>query len=540
MTASFVRNDRATAWTLAMFSAVAAASLSPVWAHLDAGWPFSHEGPAFAQRTLIYARHAAHGDVLPLWSAVDNGGFGSPMPLMYHKLFYLLAGPILLLTGSMDTALLTVLFVLLVAGAFGMRLLLEALGASRLAAAVGGCSLIVANYTVTNWMVRGNVAEASAALLVPWVLLAWVRSIAARRMTIGLGVSIGLIWLGHSVLAYFVVWLLAVSFVVMALLGKAPWAMLDPRTAWRAVGVAALFVLPYAIPMALIQRDYEFTRILTPPFRPEDQFRPLLWYFWDTHWQWGGTVAGLTLQLDLAMVVLAAISIAVMIWKRTAGTSTPPPTWLPVALPLFFALLLQSAWTAPVYHWIPGALFIQFPWRLLAIITPALIAYALTIADRALAGDVRIFSLGAVAAWMIAGSGVFVPIQDPRLPLAQVTLAGASFSGFREYEPSQAPPRAQLVTAIQDHWTAAQCVIERIDRPEDESGAIAWRTHCARPTTLPLPIYASPLHRVRTDRFERAGRCENVPDVPTVCGVTVAGGDTLVTVKLPSFGTLLR
>ena len=37
-------------------------------------------------------------------------------------------------------------------------------------------------------------------------------------------------------------------------------------------------------------------------------------------------------------------------------------------------LFLQFGIAEPIYEWIPGAVFIQFPWRLLAVITPALIA----------------------------------------------------------------------------------------------------------------------------------------------------------------------
>jgi len=51
------------------------------------GWPLNHEHDSFANRTIIFAQHAVAGDVLPVWSTLDNAGFGSPQPALYHKLY---------------------------------------------------------------------------------------------------------------------------------------------------------------------------------------------------------------------------------------------------------------------------------------------------------------------------------------------------------------------------------------------------------------------------------------------------------------------
>src|SRR5262245_40180289 len=153
---------------------------------------------------------------MPIWSSADVSGFGSPLPLMYHKLFYFLGGALALITGSIKSADVTAIALLLVAGAGGIALTLRSLGASRLAAIIGGCCLITANYTVTNWLVRGALAEFTSAMIVPWVLFYFVRSVNAGRIAAGLGISLGLLWLSHSVLGYFTGVILAFSFLLMA------------------------------------------------------------------------------------------------------------------------------------------------------------------------------------------------------------------------------------------------------------------------------------------------------------------------------------
>ena len=284
---------------LPAFAVLALATLNPLWS--APGWPMSHEGPAFALRTHIYARHFSGWDLMPIWSSADASGFGSPMPLLYHKLFYVLAGGLDLVTGSLKSADMSAVAILLVAGATGLYLTVRALGAGPLAAIIAGCCLITANYTVTNWEVRGALAESCAAMVTPWVFLFFVKTIQLGRMTMGLGVALGLLWLSHSVLAFFAALILAVTYLILAIARLAPLSVLNPRTAWPAVLCFALLVGPYLVPLAILGRAYDVNRILTPPYRPVYQFRSVSAYFWEQRWHFGSTASGLTVQLDHAM-----------------------------------------------------------------------------------------------------------------------------------------------------------------------------------------------------------------------------------------------
>ena len=61
----------------------------------------------------------------------------------------------------------------------------------------------------------------------------------------------------HSVYAGF---LLAFVYLLLAGTGRAPWGVVDPRTAWKPVAAFLLIVLPYLVPMLLINRYYDLSR----------------------------------------------------------------------------------------------------------------------------------------------------------------------------------------------------------------------------------------------------------------------------------------
>jgi hypothetical protein len=505
----------------------------------------SHEGPLFGLRTYIYARHFSWLDLMPIWSSADAYGFGSPMPLMYHKLFYYLAGALLLLTGSIKTANLVAVALLLVLGAIGLFITMRTLGASRLASLVAGCSLITANYTVTNWLVRGALAEFSAAMVVPWVFLFFVRAVRDGRLSVPLGVSIGLLWLSHSVLALFTAWLLAAAFFILATARLAPWSVLNPRTAWPALLAFTCFLAPYLLPMLILDDPYQFTRILSVPFQPIYQFRPALVYIWEPYWRFGSTAKGLMVQFDHPMLTLLAVGLFSLVrggWppSQPAGDRQPVSEVLRPTLALLIVAaigtLLQLRVSSFFYEWMPGAAFIQFPWRLLAVVTPALIATAVYVADRTVAGDTRPFLLGGALAWMIVGCGAFEPLRDGRIAL-EPKLAGMTFSGFREYEPALAAPVTEIRMRIAARWTEAGCTHTRLD-PDDEVRTARFETSCGRAAALPLPLYASVLHQVSSTTQQRHQRCLNLPQFAAVCGAVIPAGDSVLTVEMPTMASI--
>lgn len=527
---------------LLIFGTLAVATLAPAWR--EAGWPANHEGPAFALRTLIYARHYTWFDLLPIWTSLDASGFGSPMPVVYHKLFYMIAAPLLLATGSIKAAVVMTLTLLLTAGALGIYATMRAIGASALAAVVTGVCLLTASYTVSNWLVRGAMAELAGAMMGTWVLLYFVKSMAAGRLHIGLGLSLGLVWLGHTVLAFYFVLILGSTYLLLALARLAPWSVLNPRTAWPAIACLACVPVPFLVPMGILGSAYDFTRIIQPPWRPAFQFRPTISYIWDTYWSaMGQKSVGLTVQLDHPMLVLLIVGIGALIVRPPAAIRGHRAQLLkPVAPFLIMAVLclvLQLPMSAPIYEWVPGAVFIQFPWRLLSIVTPVLIIAAVYLSDRVLPGEARTFVLGAGVAWMLVSCIAFAPMAIPRIPIDPLPTNRVTFSfpGLREYEPTAARSVRALAVSVPALWKEAGCSYQ-VASGSDEVAEARFDAHCSRTEILPLPLFASPLHTVEIVDGYRGRRCLSLPDFPAICGALVPAGSSVVRVQLPSMASL--
>jgi hypothetical protein len=186
---------------------------------------------------------------------------------------------------------------------------------------------------------------------------------------------------------------------------------------------------------------------------------------------------------------------------------------------------------------VPGAVFIQFPWRLLALITPALIAAAVYLADKALPPFWKTFVLGGTAVWMVVSCGAFVPVRDPRTPL-EPQLAGMTFSGFREYEPEQAEPLAEIRTKVAARWKEAGCSYVNANVNNEEVLSVQLHTSCGSAAVLPLPLYASALHRVTTSNRSRRQPCVSLPDFSTLCAAVIPAAEGTVSVKLPRMTSL--
>ena len=73
--------------------------------------------------------------------------------------------------GSAKAALAGAVVGFLAPGLVGNYRCLRDQGLARLAAACGGVCFALANYSTTNWLVRGALAEFLAAMMLPWVLL---------------------------------------------------------------------------------------------------------------------------------------------------------------------------------------------------------------------------------------------------------------------------------------------------------------------------------------------------------------------------------
>lgn len=531
---------------LAVFSVFAGLTLVPLWSL--AGWPHNHESYSFVYRTKIYAQHYSFFDFLPIWSSVDNEGFGSPQPLFYHKLFYVVSASLLCLTGVMKAALVMAILIFLVAGAFGMYCTLRTLGASREVGVAGGLSIIVAKYTVTNWLIRGALAEFSAAMLVPWALLYFIRTVQEERVHPGLAVSLGLIFLGHSVICFYLLLLFSVIILVLLAVRRIRLGILSAKSLLLPIAVFLALVGPYLLAMSVLSGDYDMGRIVPERFHPNSQFQPLGRYLWDSSWSFGESWEGFTVQIDFPPMVLMTVGLLGILLNSQTGLTTwgqRRATLMPI-LPFFLlgalAFVLQSPISAPFYAHFPGAEFIQFPWRLLAVITPIVIAIGLYLAGKAFPLPATGAVLGMYLVIMVIICGAFTPIKYQRFPSLDHSPTRVHFSTFGEYVPKAAPLPTPTRESVLAGAEAAGCYMD-YSQAINEVERMQFRIGCVKPALLALPIFASRLHGIvvfYSDGTSRLGTCKAAPGFPGLCGVEVPAGQSQVQIEMPSYQSVVK
>ena len=543
-----------TAGLAVWFGGMAALALWPVlWAE---GWPYNHEKLAFAWRTLIQARHIQLGDWLPVWSSQDNFGFGSPLPILYHKLFTLLATVAYLASGKMKASLLCVLWALMVTGQAGLYRAARYLGAPLPTAAALAAMLVFANYTATNWLVRGAMAEFTAMMLVPFALWWSLVLIREGRWPVWIGPLLFFIYLSHSVMAYYMAWVLGLA-VVVRLAGPGRTDGLRqmlPRAA-ASIGLFAVLLVPFGLPALVLSEGIDITRVLGRGYTPAFQLRPFAHYIVDPDWQWGQDWQGLTIQLDWAPLVLIAGLALVLLARRHRGTPRPMEAgpdrriaFLSATLALL--LVLQTPAALPFYAQVPGAAFIQFPWRLVGFMVPVLLLLAAALKTRSI-GAGRVRASGGLAAAALAVTlllyGGFRPLEYPWFPEMRIEgdLPADLFLGVvGEYLPRVTEPDAEKTFQTVKTWARSggaegPCRVEETGRDPGEVLVRTFSVDCPGSGTVRLPVFFSGADRgLRlTEAGNRPVRLFRTPADPRIA-VDLEAGDHRIRVILPTFGSV--
>jgi hypothetical protein len=341
------------------------------------GVPWTHDGLGLVV-TETYRRAYEAGDWFPTWSVFMEQGHGTAVPLLYHRLHGQLTALLALMTGTLQ-AVKASIPALLVVGAIGMRRLCRHHGARPWVAWIAGVLLMSANYTVTDWYLRGATAEFTAFMLLPWGLR-YASEVYDRRWgAFRLAAVSALVFFAHMMTAYF--FFLAVA-VVMAgglLKLRALGAGRIRAAIGRAIAFGVLLAMaigPYAAAVSYVsafcgagslgmRRDAgSYARLWTFIIDPEVSWSRAA-VEWHPSWEIGRWIL-----LCLAVCLVLAPAAPRTVWRRVGGLS--------LLAALF--LLLQPHEMSFVFDMVPGAAKIQFPSRLLVFITVvAIVAMAIAV-----------------------------------------------------------------------------------------------------------------------------------------------------------------
>lgn len=427
--------------------------MAPIARH---GTPIGHDSDRHIVWAAQFADSLSAGVLYPRWLPDVNAGLGNPTFVFYGPLLYYVAALFRPLAGGAPRALdLAAAAFLLASGVAAYRYLRG--GLDRGAALLGAVAVMALPYRLLDLYERAALAEFAAFVWPPLALLVLPR-LALGRTARDAGLAAAALaattaGLGLTHLPSLVLWGPAIALAAVAQGGPAGRAATAAR-AWAALalglGLAALYLIPaYA----------------------ERRFVQLEWLDWVARAE-DHTLFSTRIAPDRAAMAafnrkvsvlacwegaLAALAAAAALWpgsgrpwegRSAAGSAFRPR--LPVAGAAALAaaaFALMTPWSAPLWPTLPVLSAIQFPWRLLLVLTPAAALLVACAAARTVAAGAPPAArvLGA-AALILLGANLAVAVRDIVLPArldpreaARLAADPAGAQDVAEYRPRGAP-----------------------------------------------------------------------------------------------------
>ncbi|MBZ4420669.1 hypothetical protein [Myxococcus sp. RHSTA-1-4] len=409
------------------------------------GWPFNHEGFSVFERAEAFRRAYAAGDFFPLWTPFCHNGHGSPWPFFYHRLFTTLSGGLAWVLGSAFRGVQLALLLGLLAGALGMAAVARRLGASPRLQVLAAFLLCFSPYAYLDWLVRGAAAELSAMMLYPWLLWACLRLRDEGRGGWSVGLALAAMFYAHMVMFLYAFFTLAVALGFM----RARWGW---RSTLAATGQAALVVLVLCAPYALlmVRLEKHFNPGALGAWTPDREYVPLARYLWDRKFHWGKQWEGITPEIGRALSIGLLVLGGVRLASRGDTRSRGPAWGLLLGSAAIYAVL-QLPVSAPFYRAVPFARLLQFPWRLVAFLTPLLVLVLCMLVEDTAARDGWKRRLS----WAVVGLTVFTGLwfgwraTHPRYPVASRSEIESELAALdRPWSGNEYLPRAAVEAGV--------------------------------------------------------------------------------------------
>jgi hypothetical protein len=339
-------------------------ALPAFWTFVTDGVRWSQDISAHLTRVAALDYNISHGALYPRWMPEFNLGGGYPILGFYGPLSYYLVECLHLFGLSYPAAFAGALCLFVLLGGLGMYLLaIDVFNQQqKVAAVVAATAYMYTPYLLTNVYVRGALGEIGAMALLPWIFWSFRRLLRADhpdRYVMPAILSLAALAVTHNITL-----LLAPPILLcyMAIVARSRGPMRSGRTKWcllaivGAMGISAFFWLPMTLERAYLS-DYLYREAVRV------QIAGHAWHwndFLDPHLLFYYTMAP---PFKLGLVQLA-LAIAGLILARRHDME-----WLFLAGAAICLSLFAGAWAAPL--WLSNAILptVQFPWRILSVVS---------------------------------------------------------------------------------------------------------------------------------------------------------------------------
>ncbi len=348
------------------------------------GWPMNHEMVSFSMRTQLYAHHFLNGDFLPIWSSIDANGYGTPSVFFYHKVFYVLSGSLYLGGLPMKMSIAGTLFLLLLLGGLGMVKLAKHYSDKLVIQITAGLLFILSSYAFVDWLVRGAMAEFSAFMTVPYVLLWVVLLTRKRKFSYWIIPLMTVLYFCHNILAIFSLPILLVAIIHTTVIATAhERRKIIIRSAISLFATIVIFA-PYFTFYRVYVYDYQPSVSITEEgYRPQDRMVPLQAYFLKNNLVWLRSTDDFSPYIDAAILLPVLVLMGIVVWNRMIRKHyrmfSTRPELLTYGITLIVYFFLQTEASIPIYSSVRILETLQFPWRLMIFIIPLLIVTLLAL-----------------------------------------------------------------------------------------------------------------------------------------------------------------
>ncbi len=332
---------------------------------LTGSWHRSHEEVRYLVLADLFGRALQDGIAYPRFLPDLYGGYGYPTFCFYQPGFFWVAALFSALPLALHHALQLAIVFLLYVGALGAFRVGDLL-AERRWAWFSALLFLLTPYLFVDLYVRGDLSEAMALLLGPWLFACLIdldrrlaRGASPAPAMLGLALSVAAIVLAHP--APSIALLPAVAATAVALAWRAPHGgSLALRAAGSLVAGVAL-AAPYWGALLAVRGQVGFERLVGGFYAPELHGASVLQLV-SRAWGFGGSTAGGAgdgMSLQLGAVHLGLALAGAVAGRRSRIVRAAAVCYAALAL-----LVLDAA--SPLWARAGPLRFLQFPWRLLA------------------------------------------------------------------------------------------------------------------------------------------------------------------------------
>ena len=572
---------------------LAAAALALSLAGRRPGWSLG-ETPPDPYLVQIYAAHFRHGDLFPVWSSSDAYGMGTPVPLFYQKTFFMVGGLVfIILDGALKATMIVTVAIFMVIGAYGMRKVLGVVTDSRLLRTTGSIGFLVTNWVFAEWLVRADLAEFAALMMVPWLLFCCLTLVRDQRLSWLIVPVMVVLVDAHNAIAVSAIFTLVVTGATFVVRYGLAGLQHIVRRLLLSSALIGLVLAPMVLAELKMAKFYNPANVIIyeNQFVKSFTFPPPWQYFFDPSYRWlsrSNQVVpyqldfGITLLLVVGLVTLLALRVRKSMRHTGSGlprVNGPVTVVLVVSLAIYMFLQLRVSLTVYKSFW--QLLVLGYPFRMMAFALPLALILAIVVADWYL----RLFRNRhrrraswlprALAALWLASLVLLSPVLAhepppvagyfPYAPFVSVqALTPPAYSSFRtdstsplfaDYLPTvdgghgkPIPIESHQYEHLHQSNTEAQslssvpCTVVQTGGTAFESLRITYRVRCNGPTRLALPISYNPYTSIEVQRKgTSAHSMETIhqsTDPRIIVNIGGTGSQTLI-VNLPTLAGIL-